>query len=382
MLPPVAGSRLAQILFVRIGALMVQPVHPATLQLAGEASPVFEGVGPGLNTGFFRFSVSGDGSLTFQAVPALPLLQLTWFDRNGGQAGVVGQPGYMSSFSISPDGKKVALTRYRSTNPSAGSDIWLNELGRGSESRFSLKKLHNISPVWSPDGNSIVYGVANGVYAQGQWEVYQKHTNGTGQEELLAKGDSRLVPVSWSRDGRFVTLSSSNGTGSSICWCFRSQATGSLCRLWPASFRKLRASSLQTASGWLTLRMNRAGSRFMWSLFHEERGRRASGQCQPLEARNRAGGRTAKSCSTSTQAVGCSLFRSRIAVRNRVSLWARRQCYSTRGFHGTNVGWVFLRRNLSYDIAPDGKRFLVRAIREHGVEAPLVLVTNWQALLK
>jgi len=38
--------------------------------------------------------------------------------------------------------------------------------------------------------------------------------------------------------------------------------------------------------------------------------------------------------------------------------------------------------NLSYDIAPDGKRFLVRAIREPGAEAPLVLVTNWQALLK
>ena len=35
-----------------------------------------------------------------------------------------------------------------------------------------------------------------------------------------------------------------------------------------------------------------------------------------------------------------------------------------------------------YDVAPDGKRFLVRVIREQGVEAPLVLVTNWQALLK
>jgi hypothetical protein len=36
----------------------------------------------------------------------------------------------------------------------------------------------------------------------------------------------------------------------------------------------------------------------------------------------------------------------------------------------------------SYDVAPDGKRFLVRVIREPGADAPLVLVTNWQALLK
>jgi hypothetical protein len=35
----------------------------------------------------------------------------------------------------------------------------------------------------------------------------------------------------------------------------------------------------------------------------------------------------------------------------------------------------------SYDIAPDGKRFLVRVIKEQGAEAPLVLVTNWQAAL-
>ena len=33
----------------------------------------------------------------------------------------------------------------------------------------------------------------------------------------------------------------------------------------------------------------------------------------------------------------------------------------------------------SYDVAPDGKRFLVRVIREEGVDPPLVLVTNWQA---
>ena len=33
----------------------------------------------------------------------------------------------------------------------------------------------------------------------------------------------------------------------------------------------------------------------------------------------------------------------------------------------------------SYDVTPDGKRFLVRVIKEQGAEAPLVLVTNWQA---
>jgi Tol biopolymer transport system component len=36
----------------------------------------------------------------------------------------------------------------------------------------------------------------------------------------------------------------------------------------------------------------------------------------------------------------------------------------------------------SYDVSADGRRFLIRVVREQGAEAPLVLVTNWQALLK
>jgi hypothetical protein len=38
--PPLAGSRLAQILVVRNSTLMAQPVNPKTLQLAGDASYV------------------------------------------------------------------------------------------------------------------------------------------------------------------------------------------------------------------------------------------------------------------------------------------------------------------------------------------------------
>ncbi len=193
--PPVAGSRLAQILVVRNSTLMAQPVNPETLQLAGDASPVAEGVGMGTNSDFFRFSVSGAGSLTFQAAPALPISQLTWFERAGGETGVVGQPGYMSSFSISPNGKKVALTRFRSSDRSAGSDIWLHELERGTESRFTFIGLSNMMPVWSPDGNTIAFGRFTT-----DMELIQRPSSGIGQEELLLKRYSSL-PNSWSGSG-------------------------------------------------------------------------------------------------------------------------------------------------------------------------------------
>jgi hypothetical protein len=184
---PPPGSSLAQILFIRNSVLMAQAVSAGTVQLVGEASPVLEGVGPGLNSDFFRFSVSGDGSLIFQAAPSLPISQLNWFERSGLPAEVVGQPGYMSSFSISPDGKRVALTRYRTSDQYAGSDVWLHELEQGTESRFSFKGLLNGTPVWSPDGSSIAFGAGPG-------DTSMKRTNGVGQEELLVKdiADCRL----------------------------------------------------------------------------------------------------------------------------------------------------------------------------------------------
>ena len=84
--PPGAGRHGAQILFVRNGVLMAQPVHPATLQLAGEASPVADGVGQGV-LGFFWFSVSGDASLAFQAAPTYPSCSLP------GSIATAGRPG-------------------------------------------------------------------------------------------------------------------------------------------------------------------------------------------------------------------------------------------------------------------------------------------------
>ena len=373
--PPVAGSRLAHILFVRNGALMAQPVHPATLQLAGEASPVVDGVGSGPHVGFFRFSGSSDDSLTVQAATTLPSSQLTWFDRNGRQAGVVGQPGYISSFSISPDGKKVASTRFSSSDRFVGSDIWLQDVERGAESRFTLKGV-NFAPVWSPDGSSIAY--SRGANASGavQSEVYQKHTNGTGQEELLAHADTRLTPVSWSRDGRFVILA-----GNFDLLVLPLEGDRKPEPFVASEFQETQGQ-LSPGGKWMAYTSNETG-RFEVYVEPFPRGAGAAGKW-PVST---AGGEEPR-----WRPNGQELFYLdpggrliAVPVQNRgpgFAMGAPQVLFDTRlsredrrlGFTSPII--------LSYDVAPDGKRFLVRTIREQGVEAPLVLVTNWQALLK
>jgi len=53
-------------------------------------------------------------------------------------------------------------------------------------------------PIWTPDGERIVYNSTNGVW----WTA----ADGTGQAESLASNERNLFPWSWSRDGERLIL--------------------------------------------------------------------------------------------------------------------------------------------------------------------------------
>jgi eukaryotic-like serine/threonine-protein kinase len=374
--PAVAGNRLAQILFVRNGALMAQPVIPETLQLAGEASPIAESVGMGAQLGFFRFSVSGDGSLIFQAARALPTTQITWFERNGVQAGIVGQPGFISGFSLSPDGKKVALSRHSSSNLAAGSDIWLHELERGTESRFTFDGLRNNLPVWSPDGNRIAY--AHSASLDSLWEVFQKQTSGTGQDELLVKGDNGLRPLCWSRDGRFLILTSIES------------GNYNLSVLPLEGDRKLEmfvATRFQEPQGrfspdgkWIAYTSNETGRYEVYveafphqpSAVAKLKVSTAGGE----DAHWRPDGKELFYLDPSGRLFAVPVQNS--GPKSGFSIGAPQALFDTRLSRDDRWQTFPAPVIASYDVAPDAKRFLVRVIKEQGSVAPLVLVTSWQ----
>jgi Tol biopolymer transport system component len=245
--------------------------------------------------------------------------------------------------------------------------------------------LSNLSPVWSPDGNNIVYGVVNAVsvYVQGQSEVYQKHTNGTGQEELLAKGDNRLFPVSWSRDSRFVILTSSNGAGNFDLSVLPLEGNRK-----PEPFV---ASEFQETQG----RLSPDGN---WMAYTSNETARPEVYVEPFPRGAGAAGKWAVSTAGGEEPLwrpdGKELFYidaggRMLAVpvltsgpKSGFAMGAPTALFDTRLSRDDRRQGLPAPIVRSYDITPDGKRFLVRTIREQGGEAPLVLVTNWQALLK
>ena len=194
---PSSDSDSGHVLFLRQGTLMAQPFDARRLELSGEAVPVAEQVGSVLDYGFF--SASGNGVLAYRSGAGLDY-QLTWFDRQGRVLAKVAEPGRYNSLAISPDGRRVAVSR---TNPenTPNWDVWLLDVGRNTSARLTYEQVRATFPVWSADGNSVIFDSIRG----GEVNLYLKLASGAGDERPLLKSDAGYkYATSSSRDGRFM----------------------------------------------------------------------------------------------------------------------------------------------------------------------------------
>jgi hypothetical protein len=188
------------LLFVRQGTLMAQAFDERRLTLSRDAVPIAEQVQGDGSTGYSAFSVSENGVLAYRTGSANATTQLTWMDRGGKPLGAIGPPGRYRNPALSPDGTTLAV---EVVDPGGRrEDIWLVELARGVMSRFTFDSGNDVYPVWSPDGTRIMFASDR---AGGVFNMYQKRSNGAGDDELVFKSsDGDKKPYSWSPDGRYL----------------------------------------------------------------------------------------------------------------------------------------------------------------------------------
>jgi Tol biopolymer transport system component len=86
-------------------------------------------------------------------------------------------------------------------DPQTGThDVWLVDAGRNVTSRLTFDPGNDIYPIWSPDGNWIMFGSDR----DGVFNLYQKRANGTGSEERVVQSQTHMVPYSWASNGPVV----------------------------------------------------------------------------------------------------------------------------------------------------------------------------------
>jgi Tol biopolymer transport system component len=202
------------LLFVRQGTLMAQRFDLNRLQLAGEPASIAQEVAYNPANGRNTFSVSDNGVLAYRTggVGGVPTIELVWFDRTGKRIGSAGEPGLYLRPALSLDGKRLAVER---RDPQTGTDdIWLVDLARSTLLRFTFGPFNQTHPVWSPDGNQIVFASDR----DGASNLYRKASTGAGNEELLLASDAAKYSTDWSPDGRFIAYENQDPKTGSDLW--------------------------------------------------------------------------------------------------------------------------------------------------------------------
>ncbi|HUB01054.1 MAG TPA: protein kinase [Terriglobales bacterium] len=184
-----------RLIYVQGGNLMAQQFDERKLKSIGNPVPIAEQVRSEAR-GAAAFSVSHDGKLVFAGGQSTTL-DLAWYDRTGKKGDII-DTGTFQDLHISPDGKKVAAARL---DAGGHLEIYLYDLVRGTKSQFSFSQSRDDDPVWSPDGNTIVFDSAR----SGRIDLYTRPANGSRQEELLYHDDLDKYPYNWSADGKYVS---------------------------------------------------------------------------------------------------------------------------------------------------------------------------------
>jgi eukaryotic-like serine/threonine-protein kinase len=196
---PSSDPNTGHLLFLmQDGTWMAQPFDARRLELTGEPIPVAQHVARYINGG--AYSASANGVLVYRTASATATTQLAWFNRQGKIVGTVGEPGDYYYPALSPDGTKVVVGRGASVENLA---LWLFDLTRGTNTRFTFGSVGTDFPIWSPDGKRIIFSSNPG----GIEDIYQKLASGAAGEEILLKSKENKWPPDISHNGRFLLYS-------------------------------------------------------------------------------------------------------------------------------------------------------------------------------
>jgi eukaryotic-like serine/threonine-protein kinase len=185
------------LIFRREATLMAQRFDVDKLAAAGDPFPIAEDVGFDATSYQGFFSVSENGVLVYHS-GAAGKTQFTWIDRTGKELGIVGESADQGDLQLSPDGARLAFRQVESRTGAI--NIWLMDLARGTPSRFTFEQTTDFAPIWSPNGNRIVFASLR----DGPPSLFQKVSNSAGNDEPLLQNFIPKLPYDWSRDGRFI----------------------------------------------------------------------------------------------------------------------------------------------------------------------------------
>jgi serine/threonine-protein kinase len=196
------------LVYIRGATLFAVPFDTEKLAATGSEAPVVEGIstnGPSSSIAEYTFSDSGSLVYIEATTGGVGGTTMGWADRQGQQQQAISETVLWGTGRLSPDGRRIANGVYTSaTTAGSPQDIWVFDTERKIKTRVTFGGV-NADPIWTPDGRRITYSAL----LDGKRGIYWVQADGSGKPEQLLATDSEATPSSWSPDGKFLLYSQS-----------------------------------------------------------------------------------------------------------------------------------------------------------------------------
>jgi eukaryotic-like serine/threonine-protein kinase len=193
-------------------ALFAVPFDPARLALLGGPVSVANGLvragDQARQTPAANYAISDNGTLVYLTGGGFqgssPFGTLVWVDRRGRAEPLEAPRRRYSAPRLSPDGTRVA---FEARNPQ--SDMWIWEIRRRLLTQVTSDAASDVLPVWSPDGQRLVWASDRG---GGLVNLYTQSADGTAGLERLTDSPTSQRPSSFTPDGTRLVIADADPT--------------------------------------------------------------------------------------------------------------------------------------------------------------------------
>ena len=159
-------------------------------------------------------AVAPTGTIIYNTGVGAAQSALTWMDRSGKELGRIGDTAVMANPTLSPDGSRVALDI--SDQKASNVDIWIESTTGNGNSRFTFDPSEEVAGVWSRDGSMVAYRAT----IAGGLNLFLKRATGLERERELFTSPhitmDDILPNSWSLDNKQILCTRQTASGSHL----------------------------------------------------------------------------------------------------------------------------------------------------------------------
>jgi eukaryotic-like serine/threonine-protein kinase len=185
------------LLFVRDSTLMAQQFDLGSRSTRGEPRATQEAVHADRSTWNVPVSASANGVLVYGLGGSAGNNRAALYDRAGRRIRNLTPVGNILSVNTTPDGRRLVFEWQQ--QPLA--DVWLVDVATGTRSRVTRNPDDDNSPVWLPDGKSILYTARDHL----RYRIFQIRVDGLSEPRQIFEDPAQDVwALDVSSDGRWM----------------------------------------------------------------------------------------------------------------------------------------------------------------------------------